>query len=352
MNISDIANNPQFSIICSIRSNYACFFDELLTHILGQSNSNYECIFIIDEDNLDWIELPDERFKLIRLEKELSLAKKRNIGIEKSIGEYIIFCDADDYLDKNILNLFSSIVEQFKPDFIIPRTSRNPEELLSQGCHQVKDACFISDRERLINIFFSRYLCNYKSDIGVNILDGCWGRAFKRDIIERNKIRFLEEPCRAEDALFVNDFIQCCQNAYFIKDYYGYYWRINNNSEMFNVNSFFYNIEPFAEKLSNQMKMVPKEYSKDLYLYIGSLVASQFGVFCTARKKKQIDRNTFNKLLKKTVPHNSFCEKAVKEIDLKYGIKYKMLFSFYFLKMYFLIYLFFNIRNVLAKRRV
>lgn len=116
---------------------------------------------------------------------------------------------------------------------------------------------------------------------------------------------------------------------------------------MFNVNSFFYNIEPFAEKLLNQMKTVPKEYSKDIYFYISSLVVSQFGVFCTAREKNQIDRAAFNKLLKNTVPHNSFCEKAVKGVPLKYGVKYKVIFTFYFMKMYSMVYFIFGIKEAL-----
>lgn len=332
---------PLFTIICSLRNNYQCFFEELLGHIVSQRYENYQCIFITDQKDVDWVKRPDERFEIINLSQEYSLAKKRNIGIENAKGEYIIFCDADDFLDENILFFFSKIIKRFQPDFILPKTTRKLDDLGKRNKCIVEESSFFDNKDLIIKSFFSRYLIN--GDNHVFILDGSWGRAFKRDIIINNNIRFLEKPCRAEDALFVNDFVLKTNSVYFASDYYGYYWRINSNSEMFNVNSFFFNIVPFVEKLSIQMNSVSKEYSKDFAYYVATLATSQIGDFCYALSKKKINKKEFKELLDKTAPKQTLCYKTMKKLSLKKSIKKKVICILYSMRLYSIIYLLFRL---------
>jgi len=328
-------NSPRYSIICTLRNNYRCFYDELLEHIINQKEKNFECIFIVDETEVDWVKVPDARFQLVRLNEETPLAIKRNIGIKRALGEYIIFCDADDYLDKDLLQIFSGIIDQYSPDMIIPNCSRNPEDFISEKSHIIEKKNLLDNKDEIIKVFFSRYLPSSPQPV---LLDGCWGRAFKRETLVKNNIHFHEEPCRAEDALFVNDFALCSSSVYIITDYFGYYWRMNCQSEMFNVNSFFYNIVPFVDKLSQQIKNVPQTFTKDFYYYVTSLIISQVKTFCNARSNKKIDRKNFISLMKKTAPKGSLCEKYLKKISWKYGKKHKILCFIYSCKLYSLFY--------------
>lgn len=344
-----VVGKPRYSIICTLRNNYRCFYEELLDHIVSQTDNNYECIFIVDERDVNWVQVPDARFKVIRLETQLPLAQKRNIGIKNAIGEYIIFCDADDYLDKELLYSFSKIIDQYLPDLIIPEVSRNAQDLECQNQHSIDESNIVNDKERIIDTFFSRYL--YTSTQSEFLLDACWGRAFKREILINNGIYFYEEPCRAEDALFVNDFVICATSIYFVAGYIGYYWRLNENSEMFNVNSFFYNIVPFANKLSSQLKQVPERYSKDLYFYVSYRIVSQGILFCKAQYKKQIDKDTFEILLSKSAPANSFCEECLKKTAWKYGILNKILCMLYSYKLYSMFYLTFCTKQTMKNTK-
>lgn len=348
MNIDEIlVKKPRFSIICTLRNNYRCFYDELLNHILCQNEGNYECIFIVDEADVDWVKVPDSRFKVVFLDKELPLAQKRNIGIDKAVGEYIIFCDSDDYLDAGLLGVFSEIINEYSPDFIVPKVTRNKDELNNTNKHSIDKENLINQKEKIINAFFSRYLIKNKPS--EFILDGCWGRAFKRDVIAENGIYFLEEPCRAEDALFVNDFVVCAKSVYFAGDYIGYYWRLNQNSEMFNVNSFFFKIVPFANKLLLQLKNVPEIYSKDLYCYISKLLILQANIFCKSRFEKQINKEIFCSLLKNSAPSQTLCKKCLRKTSWKYGIKHKVQCLMYSYNLYSMLYLSFYIKEKINK---
>ena len=343
-----VVDRPRYSIVCTLRNNYRCFFEELLDHFVSQAEDNYECIFIVDEDAVDWVKTPDSRFKVTYLDEELPLAQKRNIGIEKAVGDYIVFCDADDYFDKNLLKTFSEIIDHYAPDLIIPKVSRNKQDFAKQNQHSIDISNLIDDKEKIIETFFSRYLFG-KAQSNELLLDACWGRAFKREILIENGISFLSEPCRAEDALFVNDFIVKANSVYFIEDYIGYYWRLNQKSEMFNVNSFFFNIVPFSNKLLLQVKSVPEIYSRDLYFYISYRIISQAIIFCRAKYKNQIDKTTFNMLLDNSAPYGSFCRECLNKTSWKYGFVNKFLCLLYSLRLYSVFYLFFCIKQRLKK---
>ena len=79
-----------------------------LDSVLKQSHRKFECILIDDSstDNSSTIVKKyisiDKRFKLIKQAKR-GVVSARNLGIEKSIGRYITFLDADDIWHQDFL---------------------------------------------------------------------------------------------------------------------------------------------------------------------------------------------------------------------------------------------------------
>src|SRR5690554_5730484 len=102
-------NNPLVSIIIPAY-NRAGLIGETLQSVINQTYTNWECI-VVDDGSTDKtvavIEkyvTNDDRFKFYRRARLPKGAPTcRNIGIEKCKGEYIIFLDSDDLLDKNCL---------------------------------------------------------------------------------------------------------------------------------------------------------------------------------------------------------------------------------------------------------
>ncbi len=118
--------NPLVSVIIPC-FNQAIFLEEALESIRVQRYSNWECIIVNDgsTDDTEIISLRwcanDSRFKYFYQENN-GLSGARNLGIEQAKGDYYQFLDADDYLDKDKLELsikLLSPLKESKPQIVI-----------------------------------------------------------------------------------------------------------------------------------------------------------------------------------------------------------------------------------------
>lgn len=108
--------NKKISVIVAIY-NVENFLNKCIDSIIKQSYNNIEIILVNDgsTDNSKeicdkWAE-KDNRIKIIN-KLNGGLSDARNMGIEKSSGEYICFIDGDDYIDKDmIFKMFKAIRE-------------------------------------------------------------------------------------------------------------------------------------------------------------------------------------------------------------------------------------------------
>jgi len=104
---------PKVSIIVPIY-NVEAYLSRCLDSLVNQTLKDIEIICINDcsPDNsaviLEKYAKKDKRLKIINLEKNQGVSAARNIGIKQAIGEYIGFCDPDDYVD---LNFFGKLYE-------------------------------------------------------------------------------------------------------------------------------------------------------------------------------------------------------------------------------------------------
>lgn len=100
---------PKVSIIVPCY-NQAQFLDEALQSVLDQTYTNWECIIVNDgsPDHTEavaqkWVD-KDARFVYLKKENG-GLSSARNVGLDKSNGDFIQFLDSDDCLDKRKLEL-------------------------------------------------------------------------------------------------------------------------------------------------------------------------------------------------------------------------------------------------------
>ncbi|MBZ0097708.1 MAG: glycosyltransferase family 2 protein, partial [Taibaiella sp.] len=119
-------NNPRISIITP-SFNRADVVEETARSIFNQSYSDWEWV-IVDDGSTDnsWAVLEsfarrDSRVKIYRRDREPKGACTcRNIGVEKSTGDYLLFLDTDDVLASYCLsNRLSAMQEDPGYDFII-----------------------------------------------------------------------------------------------------------------------------------------------------------------------------------------------------------------------------------------
>lgn len=111
----------KFSIIIPVY-NVEDYLKESLDSVVNQTYQNYETIIVCDKcsDNseiiVDEYVKKHKKFSKIYAEKT-GLSKARNLGVEASNGEYILFLDGDDSFEKNLLETLNTKLKD-KPDLI------------------------------------------------------------------------------------------------------------------------------------------------------------------------------------------------------------------------------------------
>lgn len=114
---------PLFSIIIPVYK-VEEYIHRCLDSVLSQSYENFECIIIDDgsPDNCgiicDEYAKKDERIYVIHQENG-GLSSARNAGIERSVGEYLLFVDSDDWIEPETLEVLFKEISKSKPDVIV-----------------------------------------------------------------------------------------------------------------------------------------------------------------------------------------------------------------------------------------
>lgn len=112
---------PKFSVIIPLY-NKELIIAKSIRSVLFQTYGDFELI-IVDDGSLDCSldivrSIHDKRIRVIQ-QKNGGPSKARNVGIKKSIGEWILFLDADDELLPNALLYFSEAINDYpQGDFI------------------------------------------------------------------------------------------------------------------------------------------------------------------------------------------------------------------------------------------
>lgn len=103
----------KFSVIVTVDPNRQTV-KKLLDTLKVQTYTNYEVILVVDDQatamhQLITPYLTDPRFRMV-LKTYRGVAAARNFGMENSSGDYILFCDDDDYVDADFLEQLSVAV--------------------------------------------------------------------------------------------------------------------------------------------------------------------------------------------------------------------------------------------------
>lgn len=118
----------------------------------------------------------DNRIKVYSKINE-GVAKARNFGIENSAGKYLMFCDSDDYVNKDWVSVLLNYAKE------------NNNKLIIFGYADVNKTGEISQRS-MYNcdkvLFLDDYFLVYKSRFSPYL----WNKIFLSYVVKTNNIRF------------------------------------------------------------------------------------------------------------------------------------------------------------------
>lgn len=93
------------------------YIDRCFKSVLEQTYKNFEIIAIDDgssDNSLEILEEYSEKYKSIKVfhEENKGLSEARNLGVSKANGDYVLFLDVDDTVDKNLLSTLENVMEK------------------------------------------------------------------------------------------------------------------------------------------------------------------------------------------------------------------------------------------------
>lgn len=100
------------------------YMDQCLDSICGQTFQNLEILLVYDKSEDHTLEKCEEwqkkdgRIRIIRNESRKGLGAARNCGLANARGEYIVYADSDDWMEKSYLGILYDEMEKEQADFV------------------------------------------------------------------------------------------------------------------------------------------------------------------------------------------------------------------------------------------
>ena len=290
--------------------------------IINQTYQNIELIIVNDgstDKTKELLKLYSKNNKVkIFTQENAGPSIARNFGINKATGDFIAFCDSDDYLDTNIASKFVELQKQknFKYDVVMFKTSRIINDLVIEKTDNFSSFEFTKEeKEVLIKSIYNKFL-KYNSIFG---FDGICGKFIKTDLIKKGNINFPEKIYRFEDAYFCKKVYMKAKNIYFL-NYTGYFY-INNNNSL--CNKYDKNAPTVFINALNKLGEDNKN-NNDFYIkVITTLTECEKMYFLNQQNKNNYykNRNEFIKMIREDIFYNAIRKINFKTIPLHYKLE-------------------------------
>ena len=197
------------------------YLSQCLTSCVNQTLYDVEFICVNDGstdhslDILNAFAQQDSRFKIID-KPNSGVSSARNAGLDAACGQYIMFLDADDYLEPNACERVWIEILEAPTDIVIFGSKVFPHKPQPTPWYYY----VLCTPTRRYWEFSSKVLFDEPSTRPF-----IWHQAYRREILEKNNIRFDKEIRQGEDKIFLFKVYPNAKNFAFIQDgLYNYRW--------------------------------------------------------------------------------------------------------------------------------
>lgn len=209
------------SLISIIVPVYNCeaYLEQCLRSIADQGYPDFEVLLINDGSTdcsgslCDAFAAGDSRFQVTH-KTNGGVSSARNLALDQIRGDYVVFIDADDYVDATFL---SKMVEALNDGDVVACAYDRVRPSGSQP--------FVLGQAGPISLeaLYEHTLCTQW------IGGGCCNKIFRADLIRQMNLRFDTRIAVGEDMLFLVQYYQRCRSAAYVGDVL-YHYRFNEVS--------------------------------------------------------------------------------------------------------------------------
>lgn len=142
----------------------------------------------------------------------------RNVGLKLATSKYIMFLDNDDEYKEDICEKLYGTLTSEDVDYV--------------GCNKITVDSISQIKQHLKyknGIENNGQVLIENDDILFFDSTAVWSKIFKKEIIDKHEIKFLEDT-HADDLAFTLDYSLHIKTLIFLKNYHGIYWKVYDDS--------------------------------------------------------------------------------------------------------------------------
>lgn len=154
---------------------------KLADSIINQTYKNIEVIFIDDGspdrsgEIADQYEKKDKRVKSIHQQNGGTCAA-RNRGLKEATGDYLMFADGDDWLEKDCVEYLVEILEKSNADMSMTDSIFTTRDRIQNKCDKIQ----VWDNKKAVANIINTFV----------IPVGPWNKIYKKSIVDKHNISF------------------------------------------------------------------------------------------------------------------------------------------------------------------
>lgn len=204
------------------------YVTKCLESIISCPIQDMECILVNDGSVDNSINIckryieNDNRINLINTANQ-GVSVARNVGMSAASGTHILFIDADDYLEQSSWSSLLKAVESGYDFTAFSYFTLNADGSVVREGYPIKE----KQSENLDDV--------YQILLSTPLLNTCWGKILRADIIRKNAIAFPIHMKTGEDAVFILDYLKYAEKTVLVNEPVLYY-RQHEQSAMRRLN--------------------------------------------------------------------------------------------------------------------
>lgn len=291
-----------------------------LDSLIGQTHRNIEILCVNDgsvDKSLEILEkysAKDSRVKVFSQENS-GPAKARNTGLENSSGDYIMFCDSDDWFEPQMCEKMINLMQEKDTDFVMC------------GAKVAMEDGYVSNRTGGWAISFHSqipYTGKFALDTSsrLEVKPMIWGKIYKKSLIDKYNITF-PTGLEHDDTIFNLQYLCVATNGFGLDEQlYNYFIRKDSIMDQFykkNESKLYDSILIF-ELLNNFLKRnALSSLYEDLFIaYFVRMFRTSLRMCTNENEKDRAVKNLFNILEKTGYNYKKYVIfNDIKKLDLK-----------------------------------
>lgn len=235
------------SVIIPIYNTEIAILKKNLDAFVTNKGEQFEVILINDGSNekvSDFLRIYEKKqnnFRLIE-QNNLGVSAARNSGIEMAEGEWIAFCDADDEVNIEYLLKFAKSLNVDSEFGYSDYEKKRNNKIQTINLKTEKNSSLLV--KKVLNI--------------PNIYGTVWAKLFKRELLNKQNIRFRNEISHAEDTIFVLDYLDNVEKITHTDECFYRYIVSKESSSKQNpnaLNKYLFSMKIIIEKYKNSINI-------------------------------------------------------------------------------------------------